>query len=479
MNDIKEVQNQVQRLQQEGRFNSALKELLSILDDHPNDLAILNLAGEVIYSGHSTTSAYEASERIEAEYLFDTRLDSLFCQCEKCGKTWMPSPGLTAFLRDTLKDPRNSITSVDGPGGQCTKCDKVFCYECATAKAPEVYICPVCNATLSPVAKPNGRIPLQTPRRKEKLKLVLLFRDGPVPPNDEDVTKFLKRRSPDVFDSNPRVRAYPVSPWSENDNQVLKEAMNQALADYYILERKTPEQNQIEHYFTSDDEGNNVCLIKIFEKKDDNTDYQGNGDEQKTIDDLNKKWQNVVLVRDVTQFFQKANEDVMSLYILLLKGLTDKGIMSKNEASKSIDIIIDKLEAMKWTCFFIGVEDGYIGKVDYSEEDFSKPVADFMSKEAQRLISFSLTEPQETVWNLYCKWADVYNPSEHERNKYKNKISGFVANAAVMCFGFGLLEGTTRRKKGYELDQNKRNPLPEAKGVEKKKGFFSKFFGRN
>ena len=196
--------------------------------------------------------------------------------------------------------------------------------------------------------------------------------------------------------------------------------------------------------------------------------------EQEEIKGLNKKWQEVNLVRNVDKLFEEANENIMKLYVILLKGLADKGVIKQTETGEFIKSVLVILDSMKWTCFFIGAEYGYAGKIPYSENDFSKPTGNFLTDDTKRLIRFSLNEPFETVWSLYTKWAKVYAPTERETDDYRTKIAGFISDAAFMCYALGLFEGNTRFKKGITLYSSTLTNQPE-----KKRGFLSKIFGKS
>lgn len=248
--DIEELKERVRTLEQAGRFRTALDQLFPILDKKPDDTIALQLASIVLYVGSSSSRAYDAIEPLTDAYFNDTRLDPLFCQCEQCGAVWVPTPFASLFSK---------MIASDGPGGICSKCHKVFCRQCSRSYA-EGYKCPNCDVKVLPIKEPNGRKSLQMRKRKEKLELVLIFREGPVPPDSDYLTKLLRDLSPDVFETKPRVKAQALFPWPEDKLDVLREA----LAICAVSGVKIPNANLIDDFFAVDEDGNNFCLFKIY-----------------------------------------------------------------------------------------------------------------------------------------------------------------------------------------------------------------------
>src|SRR5205823_6205300 len=62
----------------------------------------------------------------------------------------------------------------------------------------------------------TGRRPRQLERRRNRVTNVVLFREGPVPPDQEYIRSVLEALSPEVFADAPRIIAVPVCPWPDS-----------------------------------------------------------------------------------------------------------------------------------------------------------------------------------------------------------------------------------------------------------------------
>jgi hypothetical protein len=60
---------------------------------------------------------------------------------------------------------------------------------------------------------PTGRLPMQLERRPVPVSVVVVFREGPVPPDRDYMVMLLEQRSPDAIDDNTNLIGVPVFPW--------------------------------------------------------------------------------------------------------------------------------------------------------------------------------------------------------------------------------------------------------------------------
>lgn len=256
-NNVSELIARVNSLQQEGRYRTALDQILPFLDTNPNDQEALDLAASVLFVALGPGHKYDPAEPITEEYFADTRFDPLFCECEgirdgqPCRRHWVQNPWLSEALGGIIFDPA---------GGVCPECNKVFCRECAVDRKAMILRCQDCGTKLRPITKPNGRTPQQTRRRNEKLKLVVMLHEGPVPPTDEYLKEKFRRISPDILSDKPEIKVFPVFPWPSSKDKLRIKA--KALLD---SQATTFEAAVGDDYLFSDDEGNHFYLIKFYE----------------------------------------------------------------------------------------------------------------------------------------------------------------------------------------------------------------------
>lgn len=255
-----EMLSRTQALIAEGRFITALDQIFPLLDQDPNDEWALELAAWTVYYGRLRDSIFYAPEKLPNEYFHDTRLDKIFCECKKCiVNCWVPNP--------ILRRPHGDSLNFNPAGGRCPICKNIFCRECLIVIDGSPRHCPDCLVDVEVADEPNGRTPRQAPRRKEKIDLVLIFREGPIPPDSEYVRKLLRRYSPDVFDSNPKIGAIPKFPWPNNEPDL--DFAREILSISSKIRGKLPNLDFVGEFWASDAEGNRFYLIKFYEEPED------------------------------------------------------------------------------------------------------------------------------------------------------------------------------------------------------------------
>ena len=213
-----ELWDRVHKLRNEGEFQTALQEILDVLDEKPDDEGTLRLAAVTI--GDSRSEQLQAKEPLPPSMVGDTRLDPIFTQCSRCKQNqWI---SLSWFL-DGFADPDQM--DVTNPAGlQCQRCGYVVCRDCLKAienKSDRGYstysnVCPNCGKTAmgSPVY-PTGRTSLQMKHTRRALSEVLIFREGPLVPDDEYIRGILESVYPEALKADVAYRAFPVYPWEE------------------------------------------------------------------------------------------------------------------------------------------------------------------------------------------------------------------------------------------------------------------------
>jgi len=258
----KQLSPQVQQLTAEGRFRSALDMLLPFLDKADDqdvyDSLYLDplymLACAVIYLAQSREHAYEATEPLTKEYFLDSRLDPIYCHCDRCSHTWVPNP--TGFIAN--------VQYINPLGLHCPNCDKIFCNSClreGISSDNVVYHCLDCGGRLSGIKKPNGRRSIHRNAREEKLELLIVFREGPIPPDEEIVIDLLQNLSPDAFVDVPDLIVLPIFPWEEEEKLRHRVLMIGAVKGVF------PAPNLTDYQFATDKDGNRYCIVKIYKPR--------------------------------------------------------------------------------------------------------------------------------------------------------------------------------------------------------------------
>ena len=256
----------VMRLHNQGLFRSALDEIFKVLDKDPDNSQALELA--LIVVGQIRTVQIQAQEPLTPAYLLDRRLDPIVTVCSRCRKSWIGGdpllfPGLQLFQSLIM------INSGAPRPMQCYNCGYVLCSECiiqmmsddplAPGDIPKK--CPNCGRNeLKRPAYPTGRPPQQMARHIEPVVQVIVFREGPVPPDEEFLRGFLASFSPDALIGSSKLVGIPVSPWPPNI---------EALALSTLLEKET--QGEIparsvqyaEFAHASDEYGNRIYVAKV------------------------------------------------------------------------------------------------------------------------------------------------------------------------------------------------------------------------
>jgi len=250
------ILDNVQALSSQGKYRSAMNVILEILDEIPGDEFVLNLANLIIYTNQTRSQAYTATEPLTSEYLSDTRLDSIFCECSKCSSTWVLNPMIKQYASVSVMNPL---------GAYCPRCKKIFCRNCYRKSnltggvgSPSKQFCPNCNTELTMLTEPNGRKPRQTRRHSKPIKFFIFLREGPVPPTAEYLQKILRLISPDALQDQPQFFVAPVPNWN-GDQKELTSLM------YAIAAQRKYSLDEIETaFFTPDENGNHYCIAKVY-----------------------------------------------------------------------------------------------------------------------------------------------------------------------------------------------------------------------
>lgn len=212
---IEGLADRIWELEKQGRFRSALDEIFKVLDSHPGHPEALTLA--TILLGESRTNRLHAEEPIPDSYLLDTRLDPIYAVCSHCRRTeWVPN---TTWMMHYAK------VAISNPAGQqCYNCGYVVCRNCMQKSPYGVgfasisQTCPNCHEeALHVPVFPTGRPPHQMRRQAGSFVRVIIFREGPVPPDGEYIKKIMEKVSPDVLESNTTIfTAFPVPTWQDD-----------------------------------------------------------------------------------------------------------------------------------------------------------------------------------------------------------------------------------------------------------------------
>ncbi len=220
------LQEIVFRLENQGRYRSALDEVFNVLDLDPNNEHALRLAITVV--GDNRSNQLRAQEPLTAAYLNDRRLDSIFTACSQCKTTeWVSVYCLHEGLLGL-----NYTTSEILPGYQCYDCGYVACRKCLDGAsqnedrlhALRIYRCPNCGGPNLKAAYPTGRLPRQMARHPEPVVQVVVFREGPIPPDEAYMAGLLERTSPDALEDGAELIGIPVSPWP-NDIEKMAQSL--------------------------------------------------------------------------------------------------------------------------------------------------------------------------------------------------------------------------------------------------------------
>ncbi len=265
----KELHQRVQQLTSQGRFRSAMDKVFDVLADDPTDKEALSLA--IIIASSSRTVNLQAMEPLTDVYLHDRRLDPIFAVCSHCKKTeWVPN-----FL---LKALAAKVGVFNAMGMQCFHCGYVVCRDCFETSRLGAGTgivssrCPNCDQNaLKAVVYPTGRQPRHMARHSGKVLRVYLFREGPVPLDQEYMAELLARCSPDALEDDADLTGIPLPSWPDNIDRFCQA---------YILaaENQEPDlQGSLDCSETAriDDRwGNSVYVVKRLDGRAGRTDPQ-------------------------------------------------------------------------------------------------------------------------------------------------------------------------------------------------------------
>lgn len=252
--------DRIERLQRAGRYRSALDVLFRILDENPADAEALFLASLIV--SVSRTQQLTAAEPLGPRYQYDRRLDPIWAVCCKCGAAWVPTPALFSL------NPYASVQTLNPIGMQCPECGYTLCRDCLHGPTLGVSVyssrCPYCPGfELGLPVLPTRRPPMQLARYPLPIRLVAIFREGPIPPDKTYMRSLLEARSPDAVDEQVEVLGIPLQPWPESI---------EAYAIAYLLALNESRGFGRSSFETSetgtlkDDHGVNVHLVKLYHR---------------------------------------------------------------------------------------------------------------------------------------------------------------------------------------------------------------------
>ena len=213
---IEGLTERILALDKQGRLQTALDEILKALDAHPDHPEALKLA--VLIAGSSRTTRLQAQEPISKASLADRRLDPIFAICSHCRKSrWVPYTYI--FAHTSV-----NFTMSNATGLQCYNCGYVVCHDCFSLNHIAMGLsivkqsCPNCHEEqLNVPVFPTGRAPAATPRLATPLARIIIFREGPIPPDGEYIHELLEHISPDALETpGVGITAYPVSSWPDD-----------------------------------------------------------------------------------------------------------------------------------------------------------------------------------------------------------------------------------------------------------------------
>jgi tetratricopeptide (TPR) repeat protein len=241
------------------RFATGLRFLLACLDKYPSDHYILEMAAILIHSGMSYGNIYDAARNIEQlteDLICDSRLDSIFNECAKCGNCWV---SVDHYL------PYKSVSKLNPVGGQCSGCGKVFCANCLKSLQLGIEVsfpaCPECSGQLRPIKKVTGRHSRQAQRINLPIEFIFFLRKGLITPDGEYIVEVLKKMCPDVLEGHesPRISAMSIENWN-----------NIADLSMALLMRDNPgyfSENYMLAPVYGTYDGDSVHIIRVYRKK--------------------------------------------------------------------------------------------------------------------------------------------------------------------------------------------------------------------
>jgi len=252
---------QIRKLGEEGRLRTALDVLLPRLTDNPADQEALWLA--MLTLGFSRTQQVQALEPLGERFLLDRRLDPLFAVCSHCRiTTWVPSNCLAPAAR----------LNVMNPGGmQCRNCGYVVCRNCFQSVHVAIDVdflsqqCPNCGKMeLGVPVYPTGRLPMQLDRGPTRVSTVVVFREGPVPPDRDYIAALLDARSPDAIDDKADLLGIPVFSWPDDIEVQARATLDRLGREGRI---STLSLSDATTALLLDDESLHVYVVKMFRRR--------------------------------------------------------------------------------------------------------------------------------------------------------------------------------------------------------------------
>jgi hypothetical protein len=262
---IQHLNDTVMRLYNQGRLRSAVDELFKVLDKDPHNSEALELA--LIIVGGLRTAQRQAHEPLTPAYLLDRRLDPIVTVCSHCGKAWI---GGDPLLMPAMQFFQSLIMINSGAPRpmQCYTCGYVLCSECIIARTgddpldpqPLSNICPNCGAaTLKRPAYPTGRPPQQMARHAELVAQVVIFREGPIPPDEGFLKRFLEPISPDALSDSAKLLGIPIFPWPSN----IEAAAVSILIQKHALGEIKGSLEHAEYMHARDEQENRIYIAKL------------------------------------------------------------------------------------------------------------------------------------------------------------------------------------------------------------------------
>lgn len=258
------LSEKVQSFHREGRLRSAMDEIFKALDQDPHNAQALDLA--MIVMGGERQKHLQASEPLTEAYRADRRIDPIFAVCSHCKVTeWVPSNQWLADLTDS------SVSMLNPSGLQCYSCGYVMCRDCMrktyNIKEGDVYpnLCPNCGKPdLRFPVYPTGRPSRQMEQYLGRVERIVVFREGPVPPDVDYIENLLPIVSPDALIGGIRITGIALSVWPDK----LEAFVATQLWTLYTTEGASSNiKEQVlsnAHFHTYVDQwGTRVCFVKI------------------------------------------------------------------------------------------------------------------------------------------------------------------------------------------------------------------------
>jgi hypothetical protein len=227
-------QNRIISLGQDGRYRTALDEILRGLRQNPDDAFLLKVA--VPIAGASRTANLDAAEPATPAQTASALLAAIAAECSSCGTVWY-----------SKHRPDEKGTAIHRPpaGLQCQTCRYTLCRDClGTTKmspsdridAPVLILgpCPKGHGLLETPVLPTGRSDVIAVR-PERIEAVIVTRDGPIPPTMAEALDVVPRFVPLIADDAALIHIRPSKPGAMAERSGREEL---TLAQVRELERE-------------------------------------------------------------------------------------------------------------------------------------------------------------------------------------------------------------------------------------------------